>query len=109
MFIRGMKKILMITGLFTIIAFAANAQRSTSSYPHWTIGNELQKMQFRNVTFVPSVIVTNRGPLAAKGIAEFQSRPTKRIKPTKVTMNGGTPSWVISKGVARMQYEKTNK
>jgi hypothetical protein len=104
-----MKRIFIITSLFTVIAFAANAQRTTSSYPHWTIGNEIQKMQFRNVTFVPSVVVTQRGPLSSKGIAEFHSRPTKRIKPTKVTMSGGTPSWIISKGVARMQYEKTNK
>jgi hypothetical protein len=104
-----MEKILIITGLFTILAFNANAQRTKGTYPYWTIGNELQKMQFRNVTFVPSVIVTHRGPLSSKGIAEFQNRPTRRIRPTKVTMNGGTPSWIISKGVARIQYEKTNR
>lgn len=100
-----MKKYLIVTCLFMLVALSASAQRSRSNYPHWAIGNELQRFQFRNVTFVPAVIVTNNGPQSSKGITEIQSRPAKRVQPTKVKL-AGTPSWVISKGVARMQYEK---
>jgi hypothetical protein len=101
-----MKKYLIITCLLMLAVVSASAQRTRSNYPHWAIGNELQKFQFRNVGFVPATIITHTGPRSSKGIAELQNTPTRRKRPARVTLSG-TPSWVISKGVARVQYEKS--
>jgi hypothetical protein len=102
-----MKKILALAVLMSAVVFGAQAQRSTSTYPHWTISKEIQKQQFRNVIYTPSVLTTSSDArVASKGIVAVQNRGTA-VRTGRVS-TGGTPSFVISKGVARKQYEKRN-
>ena len=98
-----MKKIFAIALLLGTISLTANAQRSTSPYPQCALSKEVHKHQFRNVLYRPATVTTASSVITSKGIANLQANRELR-KTTKVTMKG-TPSFVISKGVARKQYE----
>ena len=98
-----MKKIVAIAFILGAFTLTANAQRSTSSYPQWALTKEVQKHQFRNVLYRPATVTTAGAFVTSKGIANLQANREVRSV-SKVAMKG-TPSFVISKGVARKQYE----
>jgi hypothetical protein len=105
-----MKKLGLVIVLLAIIALHGNAQdqSKSDSYPYWTISKDVQRMQYKDIKFVPAKITT--GDLASnvsKGIQQVIARRSPQ-RTGDVTMTG-YPSWTISKGVARMQYEKSNR
>jgi hypothetical protein len=104
-----MKKLGLVIILITGVALAAQAQNTdkTDNYPYWTVSKDVQRIQFRDVRFVPAKITT--GDVAwnvSKGVQQMNARRSARQ--TGVVAMTGYPSWTISKGVARMQYEKSN-
>jgi hypothetical protein len=100
-----MKKLLSIICLVAVVSITANAQRlSTESYPYWTISKGVQQLQYKNLQYVPSTVYTGNGSWTiSKGVQKINetSTPTVKVK------TGGTPSWVVSKGAARFQAEKS--
>lgn len=105
-----MKKLTMLLGLTlcAAVVMAQDNEGKKSSYPHWAISKDVQRFQFRNIEVAPLTITTgNAAWVQSKGVSQTY---TKRSDATtgKVVMTG-MPSSVISKGVARMQYEKNNK
>jgi hypothetical protein len=101
-----MKKIFFALCLTGFVAAGAFAQE-TENYPYHTISKDVQKIQFK-APYVPSVVTTgNLEAAMSKGVATVHS---KRTKAPAVTINTpGIPPQVISKGVARMQYERSLK
>jgi hypothetical protein len=72
------------------------------------ISKDVQRLQIKNEWYEPARVTT--GDVAAvggKGVNQLNAKRSDQRSGTVKT--GGTPSWVISKGVARMQYEKSNK
>lgn len=105
-----MRKISIILLLAAALPFGVNAQTKerTDSYPYWTISKDVQRMQYKDVVFVPAKITT--GDLAqnvSKGVHQLSANRDTNVT-GKVAMTG-YPAWTISKGVARMQFEKGNK
>jgi len=101
-----MKKI--IAGLCLIAGVSLNGfaqeDKTTTNYPYHLISKEVQRLQFKKYVFVPARISTGDiATLSSKGIHQINA---KRTQQTGTVTMGGTPSWVISKGVARMQYER---
>jgi hypothetical protein len=103
-----MKKI--IVGLCLVAGVSLNGfaqeDKTTTSYPYHLVSKEVQRLQFKKYVFVPARISTGDiTTLSSKGIHQMNAKRTATERTGTVTM-GGTPSWVISKGVARMQYER---
>ncbi len=100
-----MKRILLILS-FVAIGFTMNAQDEpqTERYPYWTISKGVQQIQFKNKKYVPATAVTGDNAIVySKGVhkvSKQESTVTGRVQ------TGGTPSWVVSKGVARVQMSK---
>lgn len=99
----NMKKSIVALGLLILISAGVNAQ-TKETHPSLAISKDVQKLQFRNTEFTPAILTTTTALPSSKGIAQIQNNRTE-IK-GKVAMTG-TPSWVISKGVARKQYEQS--
>lgn len=101
-----MKKLILILSFLGVISFTSYGQElRKSNYPHWTISKDVHRMQYRTVQFVPATITTtNRSPAVTKGVTQYQASRGPELT-GKVAMTG-TPSWVISKGVARKQAER---
>ena len=102
-----MRKISIILLFSAVLPFAAIAQSkpNTDNYPYWTISKDVQRIQYKDVAFVPAKITT--GDIAwniSKGVQQRQvgqqQQPTGKVRTT------GYPSWIISKGAARLNYEK---
>lgn len=91
---------LMIASTFT---FAQAREGKTSNYPYWTVSKEVQRFQHRDEVFQPATIRVGN-VVSSKGVSQVASHRQQAGR-VAVVMNG-TPSHVISKGVARMQYEK---
>lgn len=90
-------------GLVTAAAFGQKTER----YPIHVITKGVQQIQFRNSVYRPALMVTgDLNGVASKGVTRVQA-PDKR-EPVRVIRKTGTPSHVISKGVARRQYERSN-
>jgi hypothetical protein len=104
----NMKKlglILLFAGFGDIVANAQETPKKTN-YPFWTISKDVQRLQFKNSIYVPSIIRTGDVPVS-KGIQQLHvSRSPKRTGTVAMT---GYPTWTISKGVARFQAEKNSK
>lgn len=101
-----MKKLSIIFFLSGFVAFAAQAQDNKErqdNYPYWTVSKGVQRMQFKDVTFLPARITTgNGGWVTSKGV----HRTAASEVASGTVVKTGYPSWVISKGVARQQYER---
>jgi hypothetical protein len=96
----------MILFCLTLAATFAYAQHGAtkSNYPYQTISKDVQRIQYRNVQFQPATIkIGDVAQFSTKGISRVQRKQT--TPSIEVKMNG-MPSHVISKGVARMQYER---
>ena len=103
-----MKKMLFVIGFVAATSLAASAQQSTpESFPFHTISKPVQKIAYKNAEYVPAKITTGSpSPVISKGVHYATlRRPSKKAA---VLKTNGTPAWVISKGVARMQYERKN-
>jgi hypothetical protein len=88
-----------------VYAASAQTEERKDSYPSWTISKDVQRLQFRQVAYVPATITTGSAvPVVSKGVQQISVR--KAARPSVRITTTGTPSWVISKGVARMQYER---
>ena len=104
-----MKKLSIIFFLIGSVAFAAQAQDGKArqdNYPYWTISKDIQRIAYRDVTFVPAKVTTGTGGwVVSKGV---QRKAVSDETQGTVSKNG-YPSWIISKGVARKQFENSNK
>lgn len=105
-----MRKISIILFFSAALPFTAMAQSTerTDSYPYWTISKDVQRMQYRNVAFVPAKITTGDAAWSiSKGVQQLSTKGDQTL--TGQVRMTGYPSWIISKGVARMNYEKSKK
>jgi hypothetical protein len=101
-----MKKV-MIMVLFAFGVTGAIAQTTPSQNPDWTISKGVQRMQYKDVKYIPVRIEAGDVALvSSKGI--HQQVAQQNVKRGRVGMTG-YPSWTISKGAARMRYEKENR
>ena len=102
-----MKKLmacLCLTAGFALTTFAQEREITRETYPYHTISKGVQQLQFKNTTYVPAKITTgDLATVSGKGVNKFSTRRSNDFTAVQMT---GTPSWVISKGVARMQYER---
>jgi hypothetical protein len=99
-----MKRTALILLFGALGAFTAQAQDSSKkdSYPFWTLSKDVQRIQYKNIQFTPSTVVTGNGQwVISKGVHQAQEAPVAANVQT-----GGRPTWFISKGVARFQAEK---
>ena len=99
-----MKSTALILLFGTLGTFSVQAQDESkkNSYPFWTISKDVQRIQYKNIQFTPSRVVTGNGQwVISKGVHQAQEAPAAANVQT-----GGRPTWFISKGVARFQAEK---
>jgi hypothetical protein len=101
-----MKRLITLFPIFFAAATAAVAQR-IESYPLHTISKDVQKIQFRDNTYEPSRIITAHLLPSSKEVTRIQKRSDQK-SPVVVAMTG-MPSTVISKGVARKQFERSKR
>lgn len=100
-----MKTLLIVAGLM-VTCFTMHGQDNgiKNTYPVWTISKDVQKLQFRNTENIAATAMTgNNSMVVSKGVhstRQPESTITGRVNKT------GTPAWVVSKGVARMQMKK---
>lgn len=94
---------------FSLLVGATYAQKSAikkSNYPYWTISKDVQRLQFKDTEFQPALVSTGNSQwVTSKRVIQQDARAARPSG--KVAMTG-TPAHVISKGVARMQYENRN-
>jgi hypothetical protein len=87
-------------------AFAQERVQKKSNYPYWTISKDIQRAQYKDIVRESATITTGDVSMfGSKGINKINARPSRK----ELVSMKGMPSHVISKGVARMQYEKTNR
>jgi hypothetical protein len=91
---------------FMLVTSGAIAQRDGGIAPQ-AISKDVQRFAMRKMIFVPARIVTAPYQLSSKPVQLIGKRTVANTDFQKVQMTG-IPSHVISKGVARMQYERTN-
>jgi hypothetical protein len=105
-------KLFLLASLLSLCVTGVFAQDSisvaTTTYPIWTVSKPVQALQFRNSVFRNARIYTGNAWTLTKGIHQSQLMRSERLTTHKVKF-GNVPSAVISKGVARMQYERNNK
>ena len=102
-----MKTTVIIFFFVAVATLHAQAQdtKKSDSFPYWTISKDVQRMQYKNIAFVPSTIVTGNNTWAiSKGIQRVQADQRPTTSGSVVT--GTRPTWYISKGVARFQAER---
>ena len=102
-------KALQIIALFIFfLGSAAMAQSSNekSNYPYHTISKDVQKIQYKNVEHIPAkIMIVSPSLTQTKGSAQILNK--KEISEKRQLVRVGYPSWSISKGVARRQFEKS--
>jgi hypothetical protein len=101
---------LVLLVLFAFIAWSSSAQDTVSretTFPVWTISKPVQQLQFKNTLFTPARVYTGNAWIMAKDVHQLQL--VKQRKTFYKVKHGNLPSTSISKGVARMQYERLNK
>ena len=83
-----------------------NVKRQTND-PYWMISKDVQKLQFSDAEFVETSVNTGYLPVS-KGVQLVTQRKSSETS-SAVRMSGSVPSHVISKGVARMQVERSDR
>jgi len=104
-----MKKLSIILFLTGSLAFAVQAQDGKvpqDNYPYWTISKDVQRIPYRNVSLVPAKITTGTGGWV---VSKNVHRQAVSEETQGTVAKTGYPSWIISKGVARKQFENSNK
>jgi hypothetical protein len=105
-------KTLVLSMLFSAgVCFTSfgQAPQQTVSYPYWTISKDIQRMVFRNSVYVPARITTgDLLKVSGKGVHAISVKSDDNATKPQPVKTNGTPSWVVSKGVARWQYERGN-
>lgn len=87
----------------SIVSFGQQA--NDRQYP--AISKDVQRLQIKDEWYKPARITTGDvTAVSSKGVNRISKKAETR---TTSVRTGGTPSWVISKGVARKQYEKNNR
>jgi hypothetical protein len=98
-----MKKIVAVIGFCLSAIIVVHAQQKDPALVNL---KEVQKLQLRKSAFVPARVESGSLFHISKAV-QLLNIPATRVRP-EVQMTG-TPSSVISKGVARMQYERRFK
>ena len=94
--------LILLFGAFGLVAAQAQEPVKKDSYPYWSISKDVQRIQYKNIQFVPSSVVTGNGQwVISKGVHRAQA--DQRVG---TVQTGGRPTWFISKGVARQQAER---
>ena len=100
-----MKNLLLGLCLVTGAGIVSFGQANDRQYP--AISKEVQRLQIKDDWYKPARITTGDvAAVSSKAVHQVSTRDQSQS--TTTVRTGGTPSWVISKGVARKQYEKTN-
>jgi hypothetical protein len=97
---------LLASAMFVLLASAAVAQRD-GGIPPQAISKEIQKFAMRKMVFVPARVVAGPYLFTSKSVQTI-GRPTSETRSYSRVQMTTLPSHVISKGVARMQYERAN-
>ena len=104
---KALSIIILLVG-FVGIQSMSQASRKKSNYPYHTISKEVQKLPFRNVDHLPAkIVLTEAITFSAKGSARILA--SSKSEAERAVTRRGYPSWTISKGVARQQYERSVK
>jgi hypothetical protein len=103
-----MKKVIAgfcIVAGFTLPALSQDGNVKKETYPVHIISKEVQRLQFRDTEYTPAQVTTGDVAfVSSKGVNQLNAK--RSVKTYAAVKRDGMPSWVISKGVARMQYEK---
>lgn len=101
-----MKKLIGTAALTVFVCIAAIGQPETSRFP--ALSKDVQKVQVRKNERHSTRIVTVNLPNSSKSVQMIPMDRARPVRIKEVTM-GGFPAHVISKGVARMQFERARK
>jgi len=99
-----MKKITLVLLGMTFFALAANAQSKNAKGPIY-ISKDVQRIQYQEPVHPVKVVTGDVAWYSSKGVATVSSRAM--TEPGKRVVVRQTPAWTISKGVARMQVERS--
>jgi hypothetical protein len=96
--------------VFIVVSMRVFGHDSLSqiTYPVWSISKPVQKLQFRNSVFKGARIYTGNAWVLTKDVHQLQLVRNSRLETHKVK-SGSSSSSFISKGVARMQYDRNRK
>jgi hypothetical protein len=89
----------------TVLANAQEANIKKDTYPVWTISKGVQRLQFKDMSFVPAKIAL--GDVAFVASKDVHKKSIE--KRSGFVATNGYPTWAISKGVARQQAERNTK
>lgn len=100
-----MKKFMIVCFLAALSTGAyAQEGENKNTYPYWTISKDVQRIQLVKEDAKAAEVVTgNADWTRSKGPASL----LKDVQPKGKVVLGKTPSHVISKGVARMNAERS--
>ena len=79
-----------------------------TTFPIWSISKPVQQLQFKDTAFRPARVYTGNAWIMTKDVHQLQLLRGKRYPHYKGRLTD-TPASAISKGVARMQYERAAK
>ena len=97
---------ILFIGLTSMPVVAQTNEGKKDNYPYWTISKDVQKLQYRNVIFMPAKVnIGDPARTTGKGAAQLAVSTEKR----GTVATSGYPTWMISKGAARQQMERTGK
>ena len=100
-----------ITFALVFFATAVLAQEDEvkySTYPLWTVSKDVQLIQYRNTIFKPARIYTGNAYTISKDVNWHQTM-RRTPQPVQRVSANGMPASVVSKGLARHQYQKSLK
>jgi hypothetical protein len=94
--------------LFSLLLTSIAAQtQSTAIYSDPSLAKEVHKINFRNQKHVPARVITALFVPQSKEVSYIHS--DKLTTPKGSIQMKGIPASIISKGVARMQYERSER
>src|SRR5687768_11181879 len=95
------------TFAIVVAVMASSAAFGQSRIQTPIVSKDVQRIGLSKSFFIPARIVTTNYPISSKSVQLVGYRYSEpAVAPVKTT---GMPSHVISKGVARMQYERRFK
>ena len=98
--------VLCVATFASVNLFGQRIDPGKITHPIWVISKDVQRLQFRNSVYEGGALIAGDGSIAvSKGVNRINA---KKRSNTPI-IRSGMPSHVISKGVARWQYEKENK